>query len=549
LSARYDAVVIGSGPNGLVAANALVDAGWDVLVLEAEDDVGGAVRSGRIVPGYVSDLYSAFYPFAAASPAITQLDLPSYGLSWARSPLAVAHPRNESDDLAPAIHATPEATAQSLAEHDPRDGETWLRLCEEWGEVGGPIIDTLFTTFPPIRGPVALARRLGPARLARLARFMALPVSVMGRELFHAEAGRLLLAGNALHADVPTGAAVSGAAGYILAMLAQQVGFPVPVGGAGELTAAMARRLVARGGEVRCGARVNEIVVRGGRARAVRIEGGEEIRAVRAVIADVSAPQLYLKLLPGDALPAQLRDDISRFEWDNAVVKLNYAVKGQIPWKSSTLSSAGTIHLGGDERQLEGWMADIDLGRLPGHPFIIVGQMTTTDPTRSAPGTESAWAYTHLPRGLSDDETADIIAKQVTGVIEAHAPGFSDLIEASWTQRPSDLERANANLFGGALNAGTAQLHQQYIFRPIPGLADSLTPVGGVFLGSASAHPGGGVHGMCGMLAARAALQQNSLRGFVRRRAHRLLTVDDAEFARRYERSPAVDPAAPSPGG
>lgn len=533
MNERFDAVVIGAGPNGLVAANALVDAGWDVLLVEAQPQVGGAVRSREWVPGYVSDMFSSFYPLGAVSPAFEQFELHNHGLRWTRAPNPLAHPRHAADEDAPVIYDKVEDTVAALARHDKRDADTWLRLCEQWQVVRKPLLDTLFTTFPPVRGPWGMISSMGVAESARFLRLLALPMSTLGRELFRSEAARLLLMGNALHADVPLGAPVSGAAGYLLAMLAQDVGFPVPVGGAGQLSEALARRFRAKGGQIRCGSRVEGIVVRGGRARGVRIAGGEEVRASRAVVADVTAPSLYGDLLPAESVPPLMRADIDRFDWDTPVVKVNYAVAGAIPWRSPILGTVGTLHLGGDEDKLAGWMSDLDRGHIPEHPFVLFGQMSTTDRTRSAPGTESAWAYTHLPRGKGDRETAQRIADMTTAVIEAHAPGFTDLVERPVIQYPSDLQSENENLRAGAVNAGTAQLHQQYVFRPTLGLADSLTPVQGLFLGSASAHPGGGVHGMCGMLAARAALRQNTPGSALRRGAHRLLNGQRNEGATR----------------
>ncbi len=514
-----DAVVVGGGHHGLVAASVLADAGWDVVLLESQDVVGGAVRSAELHPGFTADLFSAFYPLGAASPVLRALELDRHGLQWAHAPGVLAHPPRPDGSPAAVLYRDRERTAAGLDEHHPGDGESWLRLCAQWDDLGDLVLDALFTAFPPVRGAARLLRRLGTAEALRLARFLALPASRMAEELFDGEPGRLLLAGNAVHADAPPDASVSGVFGWLLVMLGQQYGFPAPVGGAGELAAALERRARAAGAEIRTGQHVERIDVAGGRAVAVHTAAGLTVRVRRAVIADVSAPALYQRLLPASALPARLHDDLRHFEWDTPVVKVNWALDGPIPWRAGNVAGAGTVHVGADGRGLTRWSADIESHTLPESPFMLLGQMTTTDPTRSPEGTESVWAYTHLPRGMSDDESADELATRIDKVVEEHAPGFGAKVLHRHVQLPSDLTAADPNLEHGAVNGGTAQLFQQLVFRPVPGLGRPETVVDGLYLASASAHPGGGVHGVCGLLAARAALGENRrLLGPVRRR-------------------------------
>ena len=519
-----DAIVIGGGHNGLVAASVLADAGWDVVVLEAQSEPGGAVRSAELVPGFVADLYSAFYPLSQVSPAILGLGLEDYGLTWSHAPVVVGHPLSSVDVDAPVLLSDPQATADLLAQRDPRDGATWSRLCEQWQTIKEPLVKCLFSPFPPVRGPIQLLRSIGTAEAIRLARFLMLPASAMATELFHSDAARVLLLGNAMHADVPPDAPGSGVMGYLLTMLAQDTGYPVPVGGAGRLTTALADRARHGGAEIRCATKVVGIDVHDGRAVGVRTEGGQVVRARRAIIADVSAPTLYSGLLPRDSLPTRLLDDLKNFAWDTPVLKVNYALDEPIPWRSANLRGAGTIHVGADPHELVRWMADLNTNVIPEKPFMLFGQMTTADSTRSPKGTESAWAYTHLPRGVVDNDSADLLADRVDDVLEAYAPGFRARAIGRVVQRPSDLESADANLHGGAVNGGTAQLQQQLIFRPVPGTGRSETPVEGLYLGSASAHPGGGVHGMCGLNAANAALKSDGARGWPRRRLNRSIT-------------------------
>jgi phytoene dehydrogenase-like protein len=517
-----DAVVIGGGHHGLVAAAVLADAGWDVCVLESTDAVGGAVRSAPLfdeLPEFTADLFSAFYPLTAASPVLRALELEQHGLRWSHAPSVLAHPPRPDGAPAAVLHRDRDRTAAGLAEHDPRDGEAWLRLCEQWDRIADPLLRTLFTAFPPVRGPAQLLRRIGTADALRLVRFLLLPARRMGEELFGSEAARLLVAGNAVHADTPPDAPGSGVIGWLLAMLGQQHGFPVPVGGSGELAAALARRASAAGAQIHTGQHVERIEVRNGRAVAVHTRAGLTVRARKAVIADVSAPVLFQRLLAADALPARLHADLRHFVWDTPVVKVNWALRGPIPWRAAGVAGAGTVHVGADELGLVRWSADIESRTLPASPFLLLGQMTTADPTRSPAGTESAWAYTHLPRGISDEDSAAELANRVDAVVESFAPGFGDRIGGRVVQGPAALQAADPNLQHGAVNGGTAQLFQQLVFRPVAGLGRAETVIEGLYLGSASAHPGGGVHGGCGWLAARAALGQHGRLGGVRRRA------------------------------
>jgi phytoene dehydrogenase-like protein len=523
-----DAVVIGAGHNGLVAAALLADAGWDVVVLEAQEQPGGAVKSAELVPGYVSDLYSAFYPLSVASPALRELGLEDHGLRWAHAPAVVGHARDAADDDAGVIYRDIERTSTELDRRQAGDGQRWCDLFDQWQHIKKPLLQTLFAPFPPVRGPIGLLRSLGTAEALRLLHLLLLPAGVMAEHLFEGEAARLLLLGNAMHADVPIDAPGSGVMGYLLIMMAQDGGFPVPVGGAGQLAAALVRRAESAGARVECGRPVDSIVVTGDRATAVRTADGSTITCRRAVIADTSAPQLYQRLLPADTLPSSLRRGLDRFVWDTPVLKINYALDAPVPWRSGNLGDAGTVHLGADHDGLIRWMADLNTRTLPENPFMLFGQMTTSDSTRSPAGTESAWAYTHLPRGLADDQSAERLAERVDRVLEEHAPGFAGHIVGKTIQRPSDLENSDANLHTGAVNGGTSQLFQQLIFRPAPGFGRAETPLQNVFLGSAGASPGGGVHGACGRNAARAALAADGATGWPRRRlnrsASRLLT-------------------------
>ena len=510
-----DAIVIGAGHNGLVAANLLADAGWSVIVLEAQGWPGGAVRSAEVTaPGYLNDLCSAFYPLGAGSPVLAALGLEQHGLRWTHARHVLAHVL--PDGRAAVLDRDVDVTAASVERFAAGDGERWRRVYARWGEISTPLRAALLSPFPPVRAGADLLRRTGPTEGLRLARMFTESVQALGADLFEGDGARLLLAGCALHTDLSPAESGSGGYGWLLAMLGQEFGFPVPVGGAQQLTNALVDRLAARGGQVLCDLRVDRVVVGNGRALGVRTADGRHWRARRAVLADVPAPTLYLDLVGPDALPPRLVEDVRNFHWDHAILKVDWALSAPVPWRSAEAHVAGTLHIGADLDGMVDFAAQVGAGRVPEHPFMLVGQMTTADATRSPEGTESLWAYTHLPR--RDKWPADEVAahaERVEAVIEEHAPGFRDLIVGRHVAGPEQLAAENPSLVGGALAGGTAALYQQLIFRPVPGLARADTPVDRLYLAGSSAHPGGGVHGAPGSNAARAALAR-----------HRALTGD-----------------------
>lgn len=494
-----DALVIGAGPNGLVAANVLADHGWSVEVLEAQPRPGGAVKSGEIVePDFVNDEFSAFYPLAAASPVIRRFGLEQWGLEWAHGPLSLAHPA--ADGTCVVLSRDLDETAASFDAFAPGDGEAWRELFSWWGRVGAPLLDALVTPLPPVRPGLRLARRLG-RDLPEFARLGTLSVRRLAAERFRGAGGGRLLAGNAMHADLLPESALGGFFGWLLSSLGQTVGYPCAGGGASNLTHALVRRLEARGGRVICDARVDEIVVERGRAVGVRTAAGAAT-ASKAILADVHAVPLYLDLLPRNALPQRVLDAIGRFEHDPATFKLDWTLDGPIPWTAPDARRAPVVHVADSLDELSVTQSELARGLVPTRPFIVMGQYSMADPTRMPAGKEVAWGYTHLPQGAPTDGLAERMEER----IEALAPGFRGLVRQRRVTTPQELEAADENLRGGALSGGTSQLHQQLVFRPIPGLGRPETPVRGLYLASASAHPGGGVHGGPGAIAARAAL-------------------------------------------
>jgi phytoene dehydrogenase-like protein len=516
-----DAVVVGAGPNGLVAANLLVDRGWDVLVLEAAPTYGGAVRSEELIePGFVNDVFSAFYPLAAASPVIQSLGLEEFGLRWRRAPLALAHPA--PDGSCPVLSVDLDETAASLDALHPGDGDAWRALFARWERMRSGLLDGLFTPIPPITATAKLLAATMPGGPIRFARFALLSMRRLGEEEFGSEASRRLLAGSALHADLSPEEVLSGFFGWLLTCLGQDVGWPVPEGGAGRLTDALVARLQARGGRIECNAEVDKIVVRNGRAVAVRARG-EEIAVRRAVLADVDAPRLYLGLVGTEHLEPRIVDDLRRFVWDHATVKVDWTLDAPVPWLAGGARRAGTVHLVDSVDEMSECANPIARHLIPARPVVIVGQQSMTDPTRMPEGKETVWAYTHLPRDVRGDAGGEIalpldrsglerLADRIEARIEELAPGFRALVRGRFLAGPGDMQARDANLNHGAIGGGTSALFQQLVFRPTPGLGRPETTVRGLYLASSSAHPGGGVHGACGSNAARAAVFHDRIR-------------------------------------
>jgi phytoene dehydrogenase-like protein len=520
MSATHDAIVIGAGPNGLVAANRLADAGWSVLVLEAQPEVGGAVRSDRAVHAdFVHDTFSAFYPLAAASPTIKSFGLEDHGLTWRHAPAVLGHPT--ADGQWALLHRDRELTAGWMDAAHPGDGQAWLELCGAWDRIGDQVVGALLSPFPPVRSGLGALARLRQAGGLDLVRTFLTPAAELGRHRFGGPAPGLLLAGNAGHSDIPLEAPGSGLLGVLLAMLGQTVGFPVPEGGAGSLSEALASRLVSLGGRIETDREVARVMVADGRAHGVRTADGEQYAATRAVVADVSAVHLFGRLVEPDELPAGVVRGMRGFQLDPGTVKVDWALSGPVPWITPPAYNPGTVHVADSVDQMSQALAQVAARAIPEAPFLLTGQMTTSDPTRSPPGTESMWAYTHVPqpdpavrdagdgsiRGTWDADDCERFADRMQARVEHQAPGFGARILARRVLGPRELEARDANLVGGAVNGGTSQIHQQLFLRPVPRLLGRAeTGVAGLYLASASAHPGGGVHGAPGNNAARAAI-------------------------------------------
>ncbi len=495
-----DAIVVGAGPNGLTAAAYLVRAGWSVLVLEAEPEPGGAVRTREAtLPGFRHDLGAAFFPFGQTSPALQPLDLQGAGLVWRHAPMDSAHPA--PDGTCPTIARDVDATAASFGEPD---GAAWRRIAAWHARTGPRMLDALFAMLPAL-GP---ALRFGPLNLLRLAQVALSSGRGFSSRTFRSEAARRVVPGLALHADVgpddPCGAAV----GFILALLASSGGFGVPEGGAGAITAALLRRVEEKGGELRTRARVERVIVKAGRAAAVRVEGGDEIAASRAIIADVGAPALFLRLLDPEHVPARVQRAMRRFKHGFGTFKMDWALAGPTPWALEEPARAAVVHAADSLDDLAAFTREVRAGALPSHPYLVIGQQSVADPTRAPAGRHTLWAYSHVPSELPGgwEAARERFADRVEDRIEELAPGFRARVLARAIWAPPDLEAMDANLAGGDIAGGSADIRHQLFFRPVFPYFRHRTPVRGLYLGSSYAHPGAGVHGACGRNAALAAL-------------------------------------------
>jgi phytoene dehydrogenase-like protein len=464
-----DAIVVGSGPNGLAAALTLARAGLAVDVIEGAAMAGGGCRTAELtLPGFQHDVCSAVHPLAGASPFFVRTDLAARGVRLRIPKVAFAHPLDGG--RAAAVAGSVDETAGGLG----ADGGAYRRLL-------APLVAEAPLTLPDILAPL----RAVPGHPLAMARFGAggmLPASVLARR-FKTEEARALLAGVAAHSMLPLTAPLTSAFALVLTMTAHSVGWPVIEGGSARLTDALADELTSLGGRIETGRWVRSL---------------ESLPPARAVILDVTPRQFVA--IAGDGLPARYRRALQRFRYGPGVCKVDWALSGPVPWQAAACQEAGTVHLGGTLAEIARSEADVNAGRLPERPYCIVTQPGVVDASRAPAGCQTLWAYCHVPSGAAVDASDRIEAQ-----IERFAPGFRDLVLAKAVRTAAEMEQRNPNYVGGDINSGAGTLRQTFL-RPTPRWNPYRTALPGVYLCSASTPPGGGVHGMCGAGAGAAVL-------------------------------------------
>jgi phytoene dehydrogenase-like protein len=472
MSIEYDAVVVGSGPNGLAAAITLARAGYSVLVLEANSSIGGGARSAELtLPGFMHDVCSAVHPLAAGSPFFKTLPLTRFGLTWIQPEIPLAHPLD--DGTAACLHRDVDLAADSLGGDSRAYRRLMKPLARDWEKLATECLQPMLH-LP--RHPIALARFGIPALC---------PATLLAKSLFKQEPARALFAGIAAHSFLPLEAVVSSAFALVLGTAGHAVGWPIPRGGSQTIANALAAHFAELGGKID----INH-----------RVENLDDLPKSRAVLLDISPWQLVR--IASNKLPTHYRKRLEGFRHAPGIFKIDYALSAPVPWRADVCKRAGTIHLGGTIDEIARAEREIARGQIPERPFVLVAQQSLFDETRAPRGQHTLWAYCHVPFGCKID-----MSERMEAQIERFAPGFRDCILARHTMSAIDLEKSNPNLAGGDISGGATNL-AQLIARPILSPTPYRTPLPGIYLCSASTPPGGGVHGMCGYHAARAALKE-----------------------------------------
>ena len=467
---RYDAVVVGSGPNGLAAAVTLARAGRSVVVLEGKETIGGGMRTQEFtLPGFRHDVCSAVHPLGVASPFFRDLPLGDHGLEWVHPDLPLVH---LMDGQAVALHKSVDMTAAGLG----RDGESYRRLFTALVRQWQALLDEFL-------GPLGLPRR--PLLIARFGLRAIQPATLLARRTFDGEAARALFAGLAAHITLPLDRATTAAGGLMLGLLAHAIGWPAARGGSQSIATALASYLRSLCGEIQTGLPVRTL---------------RDVPRAQVVLFDVTPRQLLA--IAGDALPAAYAHRLAGFRYGQGVFKVDWALSEPVPWRDAAARQAGTLHIGGTLDEMAAGEQAVWDGRLPDPPLVLFAQPSLFDRSRVPDGGgHTAWAYCHVPRGSTADMTAAI-----EGQVERYAPGFRDCIIGRHTISAAAYETYNPNYIGGDINGGVQDWRQLFT-RPVARLDPYSTPNPRLFLCSSSTPPGGGVHGMCGYHAARSALE------------------------------------------
>ncbi len=468
---EFDAVIVGSGPNGLAAAITLVDKGLSVLVLEGAETVGGGVRTQELtLPGLRHDVCSAIHPLAVASPFFRSIDLTSHGLEWIYPPAALAHPLDH--DAAVLLERSTDETAQGLGD----DADAYRRLIN-------PLVQKWDTLVRELLKPLGIPRH--PLTLMRFGSRAMRSARAVTASVFTGTRAQALFAGNSAHSILPLETSFTASFGLMLSMLGHAVGWPIARGGSQSIADAMASYVRSRGGVIQVG-------------HAVATPA--DLPAARVFLFDVTPRQLAR--IAGKVLPAAYRERLEAHRHGPGVFKMDWAMNGPIPWTDPACARAATVHIGGRFDEIAAAERAVWNGVAPGRPFVFLCQPTLFDGSRAPAGMHIAWAYCHVPNGYDGSMTA-----QIESQVERFAPGFADRVVARHVMSPADMERHNPNYVGGDI-AGGVQGFSRLFLRPLGQWQAYVTPVKGLYLCSSSMPPGAGVHGMCGHLAARLALEQ-----------------------------------------
>src|SRR5262245_43356263 len=474
MSTEYDAVVVGSGPNGLVAAITIARAGRRVLVVEGQATPGGGTRSAELTePGFVHDVCSAIHPLGAVAEAMRTLPLDRHGLRWIQPPVAAAH---TLDDHSVPLERSVEATAARLG----ADGKAWTRLL-------GPVVDAGVGFVDDVLSPLTFPDH--PVVMARFGLHALRSATAFTRRHFVGPAAPALFAGAAAHAVLPFDRPATAGIGLFFSALGHVAGWPLAEGGSQAIADALVAELRSAGGAAECGRPIDSL---------------GELPSSTVVLADVVPRNLVS--IAGDRLPASMRRRYLRFRHGPAAFKLDYALSDPVPWRDPATSSTATVHVGGTFDEIAAAEATVAAGGHPGRPFVLVAQPSLFDRTRAPAGRHTLWAYCHVPNGSPVDMT-EAIERQ----IERFAPGFRDTVIGRHVAGPADIEAGNPNYVGGDITGGVADLRQLFT-RPVVSLHPWATGAPGLYLCSSSTPPGAGVHGMCGLHAANLALSRE-LRG------------------------------------
>ena len=466
----YDAIVVGSGPNGLAAAIKLAQAGLSVVVYEAKDTIGGGMRSAELtLPGFIHDICSAIHPVALSSPFFRSLPLDKHGLEWIHPLAPLAHPFD--DGSVALLERSIEVTSETLGEDVSAYKKLMEPLAANWNKIENDVLAPL--QFP--QHPIAMARFgiLGIRSAHSLA-----------NSVFKGQYARGFFSGLAAHSIMPLDKILTAAFGLVLGTLGHVYGWPMPKGGTQKIADALASYFRSIGGEI---------------VTNMNVESIDQLPLARSLLFDVTPRQLLQ--IVGDRFPSGYRQKLESYRYGPGVFKIDWALNHPIPWKNKACLRAGTIHLGGSQEEIEESEREVWQNIHPKKPFVLIAQQSLFDPTRAPEGKHTAWGYCHVPHGSIFDMT-----ERIESQIERFAPGFRDCILARSTKNTNELEKYNPNYVGGDITGGVQDIFQFYS-RPTARLVSYSTPVKGIYICSASTPPGGGVHGMCGYHAASAALK------------------------------------------